>query len=130
MGYYCRLSTQNYQALMAEYGKKRGGVEFEYLMVLFFRLRGYYGWNRAVHMLSGYCEPWRRGLKGRTMWKTGLPRTTYRSQVKMRATMTWTTHRTRARGHGSQHTLCRGDVFEGEPGLLRDERNLRWTSSA
>ena len=35
--YYC-LTEDNYKVLMRQYGRKRGCVEFEYLMVVFGRL--------------------------------------------------------------------------------------------
>ena len=76
MRYYCRLSEQNYAALMAEYGRKRGGAEFEYLMVLFFRLRGYYGWNGAIHMLSGVLRALAEGIEGPD-YVAGGPATNY-----------------------------------------------------
>ena len=40
---YYRLTEDNYKVLMRQYGRKRGCVEFEYLMVVFGRLVGYYG---------------------------------------------------------------------------------------
>ena len=49
---YYRLTRDNYLDMMKQYGRKRGGVEFEYLMVVFSRLVEYYGMARAIEMLS------------------------------------------------------------------------------
>ena len=76
MGYYCKLSTQNDQALMAQYGRRRGGIEFEYLMVVFFRLRGYYGMNVAVHMMSRVLRALAEGIEGPD-YVDGGPATNY-----------------------------------------------------
>ena len=100
---------------MREYGKKRGGAEFEYPMVLFLRLRGYYGWTRVVEMLSAVLRDLAEGVAGPDyVWKMDLPRTTYQSQTTvMRVMMTCEIRRTRARGHQSQRTLYRGERDEG-----------------
>ena len=63
MQYYYRLTRDNYRDMMKQYGRKRGCVELEYLMVVFGRLVGYYGMARAIRMLSMILRSLEEGIE-------------------------------------------------------------------
>ena len=76
MDYYCGLSEQNYEDLMVRYGKRRGGMEFGYLMIIFFRLREYYGMDKAVRMMCRVLRALAEGIEGPNFVEDG-PATNY-----------------------------------------------------
>ena len=60
--HYYQLTKANYKDVMLQYGRKRGCVEFEYLVVVFDRLVRYYGMARAIRMLSGILRSLAEGI--------------------------------------------------------------------
>ena len=75
---YYQLTEANYMDVMRQYGRKRGCVEFEYLMVVFNRLVRYYGMARAIRMLSEILASL---AEGGLRLRTRLPRTSYRNRT-------------------------------------------------
>ena len=59
---------------MRHYGTKRGGVEFEYLMIVVDRLVRYYGMERAIEMLGLILRALAVGIESETVVANFIPR--------------------------------------------------------